>query len=105
MIASVFPSTNGHHSQPWLKETVQSFFEDFTWSGMAPTSLASPGTSGGGVSSEAMATLTVGQFFEIFPWEGQPTIGVPITPREAPSAAPALSADDLTLDDFSSLFG
>jgi hypothetical protein len=49
--------------------------------------------------------MTVGQFFERVSWEGNPTIGVPIAPLEAPSADAESPADDLTLDDFSSLFG
>ena len=105
MISSPQTSTNGNGTpQPWLKETVQAFFEGFVWSG-APTRVAAsqPGTTV--ETAEATMSMTVGRFFELFPWEGQPSIGVPIAPIEAHNPVEKPAVDDLTLDDFSSLFG
>lgn len=88
--------------QPWLRETVQSFFQAVAWDGRSPlTSLGLGATA----RSESTMTMTVGDFFQNIAWDGQPTIGVPISPLAAattPAADPNL---DLTLDGFSDLFG
>lgn len=105
-MSATLSATNGHHSpHPWLRETVQAFFEGVNWTGFAPRPAASPGMARPGLATEDPLTMTVGQFFERVSWEGNPTIGVPIAPLEAPSADAESPADDLTLDDFSSLFG
>lgn len=88
--------------QPWLKETVQAFFEAMAWDGRAV--LAAPGL-GSTARSESAMTMTVSDFFENIAWDGQPTIGVPITPLESTPDTPADSDLDLTLDGFSDLFG
>ena len=98
--------SNGHgpmSAQPWLKESVRTFFEGFAWTGqtIAPTTTGETAT--GDVAGSTM-TMTVHQFFETIAWDGQPTIGVPIAPVEAqPDLPPA--EDSLTLDGFSDLFG
>ena len=88
--------------QPWLKETVQAFFEAVVWDGRV--ALAAPGL-GAPSRSESAMTMTVGDFFQNIAWDSQPTIGVPIAPMEAATATPADSDLDLTLDGFSDLFG
>lgn len=88
--------------QPWLRETVQAFFEAVAWDGRSV--LAVPGI-GATARSESTMTMTVSDFFQNIAWDGQPTIGVPISPLAAtttPTADPNL---DLTLDGFSDLFG
>ncbi|QQE66858.1 hypothetical protein GFS31_35620 [Leptolyngbya sp. BL0902] len=112
MISATLSATNGHSSasqsanQPWMRETVQAFFEGVNWSGVAMRSAASATAIGDpSLGGEMPLNLTVGQFFETMSWEGKPTIGVPIAPLEAPSSTTDMPSDDLTLDDFSSLFG
>ncbi|MFQ4136424.1 hypothetical protein PGN35_008890 [Nodosilinea sp. PGN35] len=88
--------------QPWLRETVQSFFQAVAWDGRSP--LAMPGL-GAAARSESTMTMTVSDFFQNIAWDGQPTIGVPIAPLAA-TATPAADPNlDLTLDGFSDLFG
>ncbi|MGG6240516.1 hypothetical protein ACQ4N7_17975 [Nodosilinea sp. AN01ver1] len=94
--------TESDAPQPWLKETVQAFFEAVAWDGR--TVLAAPGLGGTGRAESAM-TMTVSDFFAHIAWDGQPTIGVPIAPLEATPDTPADSDLDLTLDGFSDLFG
>ncbi|WP_035991780.1 hypothetical protein [Leptolyngbya sp. KIOST-1] len=94
--------TNAQASQPWLKETVQTFFQAVAWDGRAV--FAAPGL-GSPSSSESAMTMTVTDFFASIAWDGQPNIGVPIAPLEAVPAASADADLDLTLDGFSDLFG
>jgi hypothetical protein len=107
MISATLTATNGHSSpHPWLKETVQAFFEGVNWNGMATHRADSAsGAASSGLGGDSPLTMTVGQFFEMMSWEGKPTIGVPIAPMEAPATTTDAPSDDLTLDDFSSLFG
>lgn len=88
--------------QPWLRETVQSFFEAVAWDGRSI--LAMPGL-GATARSESTMTMTVSDFFQNIAWDGQPTIGLPVVPLAA-TATPAADPNlDLTLDGFSDLFG
>lgn len=108
MMSATLTATNGHSPavQPWLRESVQTFFEGVNWSGMVRHAAPSSGTAASPVlDTESLMTLTVGQFFEMMSWEGTPTIGVPIVPLEAPATTADTPSDDLTLDDFSSFFG
>lgn len=89
-------------AQPWLKETVQAFFETVAWDGRAAAVLPGLGAT---ARSESTMTMTVGDFFQNIAWDGQPTIGVPISPLEAAPATAANADLDLTLDGFSDLFG
>jgi hypothetical protein len=76
------------------------------WNGMATHRADSAsGAASSGLGGDSPLTMTVGQFFEMMSWEGKPTIGVPIAPMEAPATTTDAPSDDLTLDDFSSLFG
>lgn len=88
--------------QPWLRETVQSFFQAMAWDGRS--ALAVPGL-GSSARSESTMTMTVGDFFQNIAWDGQPTIGLPIAPLAAATTPAADSSLDLTLDGFSDLFG
>ena len=86
MMSATLTATNGHSPavQPWLRESVQTFFEGVNWSGMVRHAAPSSGTAASPVlDTESLMTLTVGQFFEMMSWEGKPTIGVPIVPLEA----------------------
>ncbi|PZV01484.1 MAG: hypothetical protein DCF32_16215 [Leptolyngbya sp.] len=89
-------------SQPWLRETVQAFFESIAWDGRSV--LAVPGL-GSTARAESTMTMTVGDFFQNIAWDGQPTIGVPISPLAATATPVADPNLDLTLDGFSDLFG
>jgi hypothetical protein len=86
---------------PWLRETVQTFFEAVAWDGRP--AMAALGL-GAATRSESAMTMTVTAFFNSIAWDGQPTIGVPISPLEVGPAAPKADLD-LTLDGFSDLFG
>ncbi|TVQ13532.1 MAG: hypothetical protein EA368_02050 [Leptolyngbya sp. DLM2.Bin27] len=88
--------------QPWLRETVQTFFEAVAWDGRV-TAVAPK--LGAAARSESTMTMSVGDFFQNIAWEGQPTIGVPISPLEAAPITTVDSDLDLTLDGFSDLFG
>ncbi|MGB3312350.1 MAG: hypothetical protein WA939_11900 [Nodosilinea sp.] len=88
--------------QPWLKETVQTFFEAVAWDGRSALVTSGLGDT---AHSESTMTMTVSDFFENIAWDGQPTIAVPISPLEAAPATSAASDLDLTLDGFSDLFG
>jgi hypothetical protein len=95
---SAFSSVESQ-SQPWLRETVQAFFEAVAWDGRSVLAVSGLGST---TRSESTMTMTVGDFFQNIAWDGQPIIGVPIAPLAAtttPAADPNL---DLTLDD---LFG
>ncbi|MGB3202200.1 MAG: hypothetical protein WBA99_14945 [Nodosilinea sp.] len=103
MSAFSFDSMAGSEApQPWLKETVQTFFEAVAWDGRV--ALAAPGLRSP-AQTESTMMMTVGAFFENIAWDGQPTIGVPIAPLEAAPATPVASDSELTLDGFSDLFG
>jgi hypothetical protein len=88
--------------QPWLRETVQTFFEAVSWDGRVAA--VTPGLEAA-ARSESTMTMSVSDFFQNIAWDGQPTIGVPISPLEAAPATTADSDLDLTLDGFSDLFG
>lgn len=89
-------------TQPWLRETVQAFFEAVSWDGRPRPVAAALGSSS---RAESAMTMTVSDFFDGIAWDGQPTIGVPIAPLAAAADAAANTELDLTLDGFSDLFG
>lgn len=93
---------SGSAYQPWLKDSVRTFFKSLAWDGRPPQavghrSLSSP-------TSESLMTLTVSAFFEAVPWEGQPMIAAPVAPIEMLPGVEAPSSDAMTLDAFSDLF-
>lgn len=98
---SAYTVNESEAAQPWLKETVQAFFQAVPWDGRVVFAAPALGTT---ARSESTMTMTVSDFFENIAWDGQPTIGVPIAPLEA-APEPTTSDLDLTLDGFSDLFG
>jgi hypothetical protein len=94
-------NTESQTTQPWLRETVQAFFEAVAWDGRIATAVPALGAPD---RSESTMTITVNDFFQNIVWEGQPIIGVPITPLAAAPTNQDANLD-LTLDGFSDLFG
>lgn len=107
------PHTNGSAKgmqQAWLRSSVEKFFSTINWddrplevkaraASADPTSEQTNASNG---STPLSLTMSVSQFFELFPWEGQRVIAAPL-PVEAP-IVDEVSADEITLDDFSELF-
>jgi hypothetical protein len=90
-------STPHAPSEAWLQASVQSFFASLNWDDNPPeVQQVRLATS----NSPLDLTLSVSQFFTAVNWDGS-AIAAP-TPIQAPISAP--KANDLTLDDFSSLF-
>lgn len=84
-------------SQAWLQSSVQKFFSDFNWEDIPPevqgVKLALP-------SGDALPlTLSVNQFFAAINWEDA-SIAAPT--QKQPTEL--LQSDELTLEDFFSLF-
>lgn len=96
---------------PWLKTTVQQFFQDINWenrtrpqssppshpqpqssSPVAPPSIATP--------ASLDLTLSVNQFFDAIAWEGIPTIGASPSKEASPPSSSAKPEPNETLDDF-----
>ncbi|MBE9136079.1 hypothetical protein IQ254_02485 [Nodosilinea sp. LEGE 07088] len=94
-------NSESQSAQPWLRETVQAFFEAVTWDGRLATAAPALGDLD---RAESTMTMTVNDFFQTIAWEGQPLIGVPITPLAAAPTSNDVDLD-LTLDGFSDLFG
>ncbi|MBD2260508.1 hypothetical protein [Pseudanabaena sp. FACHB-2040] len=92
----------GTASQPWLQDSVRTFFELMAWDGRPPQVASHEPTDD--PSGESLMTMRVSTFFGTLPWEGQPVIAAPVAPIEMLSDAPAAAGDSLTLDLFSDLF-
>lgn len=97
--------------QLWLRSSVEEFFSTINWDDRpieVQPEITAPDTelSEQAVVSNSPAllsmTLSVGTFFELFPWDGQRVIAAPVA-VEAP-ITDEISADEITLDDFSDLF-
>lgn len=84
---------------PWLQSSVQDFFSAFNWEDRPPEIYAS---SSGQDSGELSLSLSVSQFFAAVSWEGRPAIAAPLLPDVSELESPP--PNDLTLDDFFSLF-
>ncbi|MGD1908290.1 MAG: hypothetical protein ACFB0C_20190 [Leptolyngbyaceae cyanobacterium] len=96
-------SGNGHHPvSAWRTATVQAFFAQVPWEGAPQVELFGQTDQ---VASPAMPMFqqTVGEFFQRFPWDGTPEIAAPVLPLSV-QPNPTETSDNLTLDDFSSLF-
>jgi hypothetical protein len=90
------------NSQSWLQTPVQSFFGAFNWEDHAPEVQVLRQNALQGSDEPLRLTLNVQQFFGAINWEGQ---GVVTPPRSTEVAqSPTSPNNDLTLDDFSSLF-
>lgn len=117
-------NTNGHvamntavngagsrRSPHQYRQTVRQFFEQLNWNGLPPLPAASGTTTATAVSLSY--TLSIKEFCERFPWEGIPTVAASTRESTADLDMDALldgleegsGEDDVTLDDFSGLFG
>lgn len=102
-------SASNKAEQDWLQLSVQAFFEPYPWDGRPiapPPQPTSPRTAA--PPQAPSLTSSVNQFFEWFPWEGAAIIAAPLPLLEEAAAADEegpITANDLTLDDFSGLFG
>ncbi len=107
MSVLTLPHTNGSHSHrpaEWLQLSVQKFFTAINWEDrpieIQEVKLSTLESAFAGTPTEMSLTLKVGQFFGAIDWEGNAI-------AQAPSVEPILpekTDNDLTLDDFSSLF-
>lgn len=104
MNGPAFTQHNGSGSafQPWLQDSVRTFFETLAWDGRQLTPAPS-GPGNGSQPGESAMTMRVSNFFSSIPWEGQPTIAAPMAPLEMQVEMDSPS-DSLTLDAFSDLF-
>lgn len=99
--------TNGKRAglpKEWLRRSVGEFFTAIDWD-LQPLLVQQSEQAGAAVwqgSNEPLSPmLSVSQFFSCFPWEGK-QVAAPVPGRIAPAAES--SSNELTLDDFSSLF-
>jgi hypothetical protein len=90
------------NSQAWLQTSVQAFFGAINWEDHAPEVQVLKQNALQGSDAPLSLTLNVQQFFGAINWEGQVAV---TSPRSAEVAqSPTSPSNDLTLDDFSSLF-
>lgn len=84
----------------WLLASVQKFFTGINWEDNPPEvqEIRMAAASEAGATSLNM-TMSVCQFFAAVNWDGTEIAAAP-----APVVEPVSKPDDLTLDDFSSLF-
>lgn len=106
MSTMTLPQTNGSRTvkseAAWLTSSVQAFFSGVNWDDHSPEVQEAVRSSSHGSNTPLSLTLSVSQFFAAVNWDGVEIAAAPAAAAE--SAAPAKPADDLTLDDFSSLF-
>lgn len=105
MTSVIAVSANGTkpkgQAQPWLQSSVQTFFTGFNWENQSPEVQELKLQALQGSNTPLSLTLSVNQFFGAINWEGVAAAApVVLTP---PTSSVAV-ANDLTLDDFSSLF-
>lgn len=102
-MTSVTPVQNngstGSSPDAWLRSSVQQFFTAINWDDQPLESQTSKATLFDNSDAPLSLTLSVSQFFAAINWSGT-TIAASAPPQ---SVTPP-PADDLTLDDFSSLF-
>ena len=92
-------STGSTSSEDWLRASVQQFFSALNWEDHSPELQEIKLTALNETAVPLSLTLSVSQFFAAINWSGT-TIAAPV-PIQPPVPPPT---DDLTLDDFSSLF-
>ncbi|MBD2095347.1 hypothetical protein H6F90_09275 [Trichocoleus sp. FACHB-591] len=106
MTAITVAPPNGTKPEPqsksWLQSSVQAFFTGFNWEDQSAEvqELKLQGLQG--TNTPLSLTLSVNQFFGAINWEGV-AAAAPVAVL-APTSQPVSVANDLTLDDFSSLF-
>lgn len=90
---------------PWLKTTVQQFFQGINWENRPQSQSTAPAPSAKAAPTVAPVapvapdmTASVSQFFGAIAWDGTPAIAAPI-PVEEPAAPPS-AEKNVTLDDF-----
>jgi hypothetical protein len=86
-------------SRSWQRSTVQTFFANFNWENHPPE-VQEIKLQAQTTQSPLSLTLSVSQFFAAINWDGNTIAAAPDTGLVALPP----EADDLTLDDFSSLF-
>jgi len=97
------PSKNGSTPrampETWLQLSVQTFFSSVNWENSSPEvqEIRTAASENAAIS----LTLSVCQFFATVNWDDA-AIAAPAATKQAPIAPP--KPNDLTLDDFSSLF-
>ena len=89
-------------AQSWLQSSVQTFFTGFNWEDHSPEVQELKLQSLQGSNTPLSLTLSVNQFFGAINWEGVAAAAPVAVP--ASTSQPVSVANDLTLDDFSSLF-
>lgn len=102
-VMAVSPNGTKPKAQPasWLQSSVQTFFTGFNWDNQSPEVQELKLQSLQGNNTPLSMTLNVNQFFGAINWEGAAAAAPVAVTTSAPPVAPA---NDLTLDDFSSLF-
>jgi hypothetical protein len=87
----------------WLTASVQTFFSGFNWEDAPPEVQEIQQTSAGqAITGPLSLTLSVSQFFAAINWDGA-EIAAPVV-IEQPAIPQPPASEELTLDDFSSLF-
>jgi len=85
--------------ETWLQSSVQSFFSGINWENNSPE--VQEIRTAASENAAVGLTLSVCQFFAAVNWDDA-AIAAPVATKQAPIASP--KPNDLTLDDFSSLF-
>jgi hypothetical protein len=89
------------NTEAWQLWSVQKFFSSFNWENDTPAVQEFKQLDNWDNAVPLSLSLTVAQFFAAFNWDGAVIAAAPSTPQVLAQPAPK---NDLTLDDFSSLF-
>lgn len=106
MSTMTLPSTNGSSAyrpaQAWMQSSVQKFFSNINWEDNPPeVQEAKQASSEPGHTGPLSLTMSVSQFFAALNWDGS-AIAAPVPQAQEPPQPS--KPDEITLDDFSSLF-
>lgn len=106
MSTMTLPHTNGsaafRSSEAWLQSSVQKFFTGINWDDNPPeVQKAKIASSEPGNAGPLNLTMPVNQFFATFNWDGSAIAGA-VPQQQSFSQTP--KPNEITLDDFSSLF-
>ncbi len=103
MSTLTLPTMNGSSaslpSTDWLQSSVQEFFTALNWDDLPPISQSESQAFHQGTEPLTFE-MSVSRFFTAIPWDGNAIAAAVSLPQSPPS-----TADELTLDDFSDLFG